>query len=162
MRMLSFVVRSALASSLVCLVCAGQASAQSARGVTLRGHLVHAVTGEPVGDAVVVIEELRREAQSGADGAYSFESVAPGRYHLAVRAAGYSSRRTEVAVDTSPVTFDVKVDPELHYTEVVSVSPDARSAFEASPSSCRDRSGPSSPPRPAWPSGRSGPRRRGR
>jgi iron complex outermembrane receptor protein len=131
MRMLSFVVRSALASSLVCLVCAGQASAQSARGVTLRGHLVHAVTGEPVGDAVVVIEELRREAQSGADGAYSFESVAPGRYHLAVRAAGYSSRRTEVAVDTSPVTFDVKVDPELHYTEVVSVSPDARSAFEA-------------------------------
>ena len=29
------------------------------------------------------------------------------------------------------MTLDVAVDPELHYTEVVSVSPDARNQFES-------------------------------
>ena len=55
----------------------------------------------------------------------------PGKYHLAVQAQGYSSRRTEVAAAESGKPLDVTVDPELHFEEVLSVGPDARSQFES-------------------------------
>ena len=62
---------------------------------------------------------------------FTFENVAPGSYHLSVRAQGYSSRRTEVSVGAAAAPLDVLVDPELHFEEVLSVSPDARSQFES-------------------------------
>jgi iron complex outermembrane receptor protein len=48
-----------------------------------------------------------------------------------VHAQGYSSRRTEVSVIAGAQRIDVPVDPELHFEEVLSVSPDARSQFES-------------------------------
>src|SRR5690606_36790292 len=107
----------------------GAAAAQTA--VPLSGRLLSSVTGEAIAGATVMLEELQREAVSGADGSYAFAAVPPGTYHLRVRAAGYSSRRTEVEVADAPVTVDVQVDPELHFQEVVSVSPGARSQFES-------------------------------
>jgi iron complex outermembrane recepter protein len=99
-------------------------------GTTVKGRLLHSVTLEPVRNAVVVIEELRRETKSNDGGDFTFESVPSGDYHVAVRAEGYSARRTEVTVGTQPMSLELRVDPELHYSEVVSVGPRPRSQFE--------------------------------
>jgi len=104
---------------------------QAQAGVPLSGRLLNSLSGDPIAGAVVVIEELRRQASSGADGSFSFSNVPPGNYHLMVRADGYSSRRTEVAVAGSTVPVTLQVDPELHFEEVISVGPDARSQFES-------------------------------
>ena len=100
-------------------------------GVTVSGTLVHSVTAKPVGKASVRIEGTSLAATSNADGTYTIENVPPGNYHLIVTAPGFVNARKDILVQQTPVTADVSVDPELHYTEVVSVSPDARSAFES-------------------------------
>jgi iron complex outermembrane receptor protein len=101
-------------------------------GATLSGRLLNSLTGDPIAGATVRIDELRRETTSAADGTFAFENVLPGTYHVSVRFTGYSSRRTEVAVTSAPApSIDIRVDPELHFKDVVTVSPDARSQFEA-------------------------------
>ncbi len=119
------------------LLVAGPAVAKQAQpeaiqpGTTLSGRLFDSVSAAPIPNAVVVLEELRREVRVAADAVYRFDGVPPGIYHLVVRAAGYSSRPVEVQVGAVPLTLDLGVDPKLHYEEVVSVGPTARSAFEA-------------------------------
>ena len=89
------------------------------------------MTAEPVKDATVLIEELRLQTTTGPDGTYVFDNVPPGNYHVLVVANGFTPKRLEIAVDAGPRTRDASLDPELHYTEVVSVSPDARDQFDA-------------------------------
>jgi iron complex outermembrane recepter protein len=110
---------------------AAQAGAPTNAGGPFSGRLLNSLSGAPIAGATVVIEELRRQVTSGSDGTFTFENVAPGSYHLSVRAQGYSSRRTEVSVGAAAAPLDVLVDPELHFEEVLSVSPDARSQFES-------------------------------
>ena len=105
---------------------ATRAAAQD--GVTLSGRLLNSLSGDPIPGVVVVIEELGRTTTSAADGTFSFEAVAPSIYHLFVVAPGFSSRRTEVQAGQPR---DLLIDPELHFEEVVSVSAQARSQFEA-------------------------------
>lgn len=113
-----------------CVLLPFAAAAQG--GVNLSGRLVNAVSGEPIAGATVRLEELRRDTLSGSDGGFTFENVPPGTYHISVRSEGFSSRRSEVVVSaTQAAPVDVRVDPELHFHEVVSVSPEARSQFEA-------------------------------
>ena len=113
------------------LVLGAVAPARAQSGTTISGTLVDSVTLQPLPAATVVIEELGREVR--ADGAARFvvENVPPGTYHLSVRADGYSAKRTEIVVGRTPVTIELSIDPELHYEEVVSVSPTARNAFES-------------------------------
>ncbi len=87
--------------------------------------------GEAMAGAAVVVEELRREARTGADGTYTFDNMPAGDYHVSVRAEGYSSRRTEVTVGASGATLDLEVDLDLHFAEVLSVSPNPRPQFES-------------------------------
>lgn len=87
--------------------------------------------GDPMGGAAVVIEELKREVRTEGDGTYRFENVTPGKYHLSVRAEGYSTRRTELTVTPPGATLDMVVELDLHFAEVVSVSPTARTQFES-------------------------------
>jgi len=100
-------------------------------GTRLSGRLLNSLSGDPIADATVTIEELRRDAKSGADGTFSFDNVPPGSYHLSVHVQGYSSRRTEVMVSAGVKPLELPVDPELHFEEVLSVGPDARSQFES-------------------------------
>ena len=100
-------------------------------GSRLSGRLLNSLSGAPIAGATVTVEELRREATSNDEGTFTFENVAPGTYHLSVRAQGYSSRRTEVSLGAGSRPLDVLVDPELHFEEVLSVGPDARSQFES-------------------------------
>jgi iron complex outermembrane receptor protein len=99
-------------------------------GVSLSGRLLNALTNEPVAAATVVLDELRRETTSAADGAFGFDNVPPGTYHLSVRGSGLSARRTEVRAAAGAPLLEIAVDPELHFEEVVSVSAGARSQFD--------------------------------
>lgn len=102
-----------------------------APGTTLSGVVTHSGDGQPLAGALVVIDELRIETRTAADGAYRFDNLPPGRYHVGVRADGYSTRRTEVRIATSPQTLNLSIDFELHFTEVLSVSPTMRPQFES-------------------------------
>jgi iron complex outermembrane receptor protein len=109
----------------------GSAAVAFAQGGALTGKVTRAGSGAPMGGAAVVIEELRREARTGEDGSYRFDNLAPGEYHVSVRAEGYSSRRAEVTVASGATTLDMEVDLDLHFAEVVSVSPNPRAQFES-------------------------------
>lgn len=110
------------------LCLAGHALAQ---GASLSGKVTRAGGADPLSGAAVVMEELRREVRTGADGTYRFDNLTPGDYHVSVRAEGYSSRRTEVTVAASGATLDLEVDLDLHFAEVLSVSPNAKPQFES-------------------------------
>ena len=107
------------------------ATVRAQAGVTVSGSLIDSVTLQPIPHAVVVVEELGREVRADAAARFVVDAVPPGTYHLSVRAAGYSARRTEVVVGSEPVLLELAIDPEVHYEEVVSVGPTARSAFES-------------------------------
>jgi iron complex outermembrane receptor protein len=122
-----------IAWAIVVVILGRPSQATAQEGVTLSGRLLNSVSGEPIGRATVQIDELRRQTVSAADGTFAFENVLPGMYHLSVRSSGYSSRRTEVTVGATAVAAgDLRIEPELHFEEVVSVSADTpRSQFES-------------------------------
>lgn len=111
------------------------ATAASATDATIRGRVTHHDTHAPVAGARVVVEELNREATTGSDGAYAIGPVAAGTYHLRITAQGFGPSRVETTVPAQasapPLTVDVELEPELHYSEVLSVSPNARDPFES-------------------------------
>ncbi|MBI4264156.1 MAG: TonB-dependent receptor [Acidobacteria bacterium] len=126
-------VRTCSSACVVVLVVALTSTvALAAQGdVTLTGRLLDSLSRAPIVGGIVVLEEPRREATSGADGRFTFENVPPGRYHLFVRLSGFSARRTEVTVGADAAPLEVLVEPDLHFEEVVSVSAQVRSQFEA-------------------------------
>jgi len=110
----------------------GQAQTTQQVGNVVTGRVVNAATGRPVQKAVLAIEETGLNAQSGADGTFALAGLAPATYHLVVTAPGFIPLRTEVVVGTVPgAPLEVALNHEFHYSEVVSVSPQARDAFEA-------------------------------
>ena len=119
--------RSVIAVALL-IMCASSALAQTTTFVSGK---VTREGGEPMAGAAVALEELKREVRTAEDGSYRFDDVPPGNYHVSVRAEGYSTHRTEVAVSPQGATLDLLVELDLHFSEVVSVSPNARSQFES-------------------------------
>ena len=109
----------------------GVAATAAAQGVSVSGRLYHSVSSKPIAGATVAIEGTKLEVKSGPDGSYSIPNVPAGPHHVVVTAAGFVTSRSELSVAETPVTLDVAVDPELHYSEVVSVSPDARNQFDS-------------------------------
>lgn len=100
-------------------------------GVILAGRLLNSLSGDPIPDATVQIDELGRTATSAANGTFAFDNVPPGVYHLSVHSQGYSTRRTEVTVSaTAAAQMDIAIDPELHFEEVTTVTGDLRSQFD--------------------------------
>ncbi len=107
-----------------------QMSAQSS-GVRVSGQVYHSLTLEPVANAVVLIEGTALETSSGAAGRFTLEGVPPGGYHILVAAPGFLVTRQDITIGRDPLVVDLRIDPELHYSEVVSVSPEPRSQFES-------------------------------
>ena len=106
------------------------AAAQSV--ATVAGKLFHSVTLKPVEGAIVRLEGTTIETKSGAEGLYQLTNVPPGSYHVLVTAAGYMPQRRDIEVGTNlVVALDVELNPELHFTDVVSVSPNVRDQFES-------------------------------
>lgn len=129
--MVMIILRSAVLACAVLIPALVVTPAFAQTGTTLSGKVTQGDNNQPMAGALVVIDELRREATAGADGAFTFPNVPPGQYHVGVRAEGYSTRRTEVTVGTSPATLNLAVDFDLHFAEVLSVSPNARPQFES-------------------------------
>ncbi len=121
-----------IAGLAVLLTAISAAAGQETTG-ELRGRLVHSVTLSPVPRAAVVLEEVGRTAISSSDGRFAIEGVPPGTYHLLVTVPGFLDYRAPIVIDAgTPATVrEIRLDPELHYTEVVSVSPDARDRLDA-------------------------------
>src|SRR5688572_33321171 len=96
---------------LVVVALAGFApSAAGQTGTTLSGTITQGESQAPLSGALVVIDELRREVRADENGRYLFENVPSGDYHVGVRAEGYSTRRTEVTVGSTPATLNIAVD----------------------------------------------------
>jgi iron complex outermembrane recepter protein len=100
---------------------------------TLSGTLTNSLSGEVVPNALIVLEGTTgtRQARTGADGKFSFADVPAGSYHLVARADGFLPLRSELTVTTGLQSSDLRINPELHYSEVMSVSPEGKSAFES-------------------------------
>ena len=116
--------------ALACGALVLSAAAASAQTGSLTGKVTRD-NGDVMAGATVMIDELRRETFTGPDGSYAFADVPVGRYHVSVRAEGYSTPRTEVTVTPQGATLDLIVSLDLHFAEIVSVSPNARPAFES-------------------------------
>lgn len=112
------------------LIVAGATVAAAQAGAVLSGKVTR-TGGDPMVGAIVAIDELKKEVSTGADGSYRFDNVPVGAYHLIVRADGYTSRRTEVQVTPQGATLDVVIELDMHFAEVLSVSPAPRAQFES-------------------------------
>src|SRR3989441_6209862 len=115
------------------LIMAGADRATAQDTATVSGSIVNSLSGDPVPNAIVVIEAPRfnRLVRTGPDGRFEVSNVPAGSYHLVVRADGYLQSRTELDVKAGQQTSDIRLNPELHFSEVTSVSPEGRSQFEA-------------------------------
>jgi iron complex outermembrane recepter protein len=119
--------------ALLILIIAGQASLVTAQQTTVvSGTLINSLSGDPVRDATVTLESsaFNQQTKSGPDGKYSLMAPA-GTYQLTIRCDGYLPSRTSVTVSGTALANDVRLDPELHFSEVTSVSPEAKDQFES-------------------------------
>jgi iron complex outermembrane receptor protein len=119
-------------TALLFLTCLIAAPALAQQASTVSG-TVNNASGKAVAGATITLEAPtgNRETRSGPDGKFSMANVPSGSYTLNVRADGFVTSRTTLAVSAAMATLEVKLNPEPHFTEVVSVSPNARSAFES-------------------------------
>ena len=114
------------------LLMIGASPAAQAQTSSIRGRLLEVESERPVAGAIVFIEEFGREVESGSDGSYAFDDLPAGTYHLIVAAEGYTSRRVEVVVLAGvDAIIEIEMPLELHFTEVISVSPEPRDLFDA-------------------------------
>jgi iron complex outermembrane receptor protein len=82
--------------------------------------------------AVVTLIPSLREARTGADGSARFDNVSPGDYDVAVRISGFAPVRRHVRVaGEDPVRVPVALATSAHFSESVTVSPNARDTFES-------------------------------
>lgn len=122
--------RTSVLAAIIVVIASMTGSVLAQSGATVSGKVTR-TGGDPMIGAIVVIDEMKTEAQTGSDGSYRFDNVPIGVYHLIVRADGYTSRRTEVQVRAQGATLDVVIELDMHFAEVLSVSPTPRAQFEA-------------------------------
>jgi iron complex outermembrane receptor protein len=103
-----------------------------AQAATVSGQIRRSGTLKPVATATILVEGTSLQATSDSEGRFSIPSVPPGTQHLVIAAPGLMPLRVEVGIGAAPPgPLDVLMDAEVHYTEVVSVSPTARDPFES-------------------------------
>jgi len=120
----------ALAAIILALVSPARMSAQDT-SATLSGKVTDARSSAALSGARLVIEETDRETTSGPDGQFSFPAVRPGAYHVRASREGFAPARVEVVAGADATPTTISLQPELHYAEVVSVSPSPRDPFES-------------------------------
>jgi large repetitive protein len=94
------------------------------RTTTVRGRVVDASTGSPVSEATVM---LRRKDPGGlpypsatvmtdASGAFIFDTVGAGPYHVTAEKEDYGSKVSDITVGTSPEELEIKLSPTAGVT----------------------------------------------
>ena len=107
-------------------------SAATGQPATIEGQVRRSGTLKPVTKATILVEGTSLVTTTDGDGRFSIPSVPPGEHHLVIAAPDLMPLRVDVTVGaTPPPPLDVLLDAEVHYTEVVSVSPTARDQFES-------------------------------
>ena len=105
-------------------------AAAQVQPATISGQVRRAGTLKPVTDATILIEGTSLVVTSDADGRFSIPAVPPGVRHVIIAAPGLMPLTVDVTVGTvPPPPLDVLLEPQVHYTEVVSVGPTARDPF---------------------------------
>lgn len=119
--------------ALLLLVIGASVSGQTTSAGTVSGTITNSLTGEPAANITVSLESatLTQTVRTGSDGRYSLANLPSGTYHLSLRGNGYVTSRREITLTGGPQTNDIRLDPELHYSEVTTVSPDTRNQFDA-------------------------------
>jgi iron complex outermembrane receptor protein len=88
--------------------------------------------GRQVAGASVTLLPTNRLILTDNDGLARFENVAPGTYDVAVRSAGLAPTRTDIVVaEGAPINVPVALSSQVHRSETVTVSPNARDTFES-------------------------------
>jgi iron complex outermembrane recepter protein len=118
----------ALAATIL-LAAPARVSGQDTTAIT--GKVTDARSKAAVSGARLVIEETGRETTTSADGQFNLTGVRPGTYHVRASAEGFAPLRVEVIAGADAKPADIALQPELHYAEVVSVSPAPRDPFES-------------------------------
>lgn len=86
----------------------------------LRGRVVDAATGQPVGDAAVEVRErdtgsgirfAMRTLQTDASGGFVIDAISPGSYHVSAEKDGYGTKVVDVNVGDSPQEVEIKLTP---------------------------------------------------
>jgi iron complex outermembrane receptor protein len=100
---------------------------------TLSGTVTDALTNAPVANAIVTVQAptFTRQTTTDAYGKYTLAGVPAGTYDLVVRLNRYLPSRMHVTIGGGDQTADVPLAPELHFSEVTSVTPEGRSQFES-------------------------------
>jgi iron complex outermembrane receptor protein len=100
---------------------------------TIAGTVTGTLNAEFVANAIVVVESptVKRETTTDANGRYRIADLPPAAYHLVVRKNEFLPYRADITVKPGEQTTDIGLDPELHFSEVTSVSPEGRSQFES-------------------------------
>jgi iron complex outermembrane receptor protein len=119
----------ALAAMMVLL--ASPARVRGQETATITGKVTDTRSNAVVSGARIVVEETRRETTTSTDGQFSLTGVRPGTYHLRVSAEGFAPTRVEITAGADAKPMDIGLQSELHYAEVVSVSPAPRDPFES-------------------------------
>lgn len=97
----------------------------------LRGRVVTAEGGVALPGVTVDLEERQVFAVTDENGRFVFAGQMPGTLHLRVSIQGFEPRRLEVVLTPGMSEVEIALKDDLHYTEVVSVSPQPRDPFES-------------------------------
>ena len=100
-----------------------QAAAQGGVRPQLAGTIVDARTRAAVEQARVSIDDLHREATTGADGRFVFAGVPAGPHHLSVSVVGYALARRDVDVVAGGAEITIELtEGTTGYAETVTVN----------------------------------------
>lgn len=109
---------------------AARADAQADGSLTVTGQVRRAGSLQPVPNATIIVEGTAVQTSSDKAGRFTLTGVPAGSAHVIIAAPGLMPLRADLqVVGGQAAPLDALLDAEVHYTEVVSVSPDARDPF---------------------------------
>ncbi|MBM3293637.1 MAG: TonB-dependent receptor [Candidatus Aminicenantes bacterium] len=101
----------------------------------IRGKVLQSPEGIPLPDVAIAVSPGRPAAHSGADGAFSFPSLPPGRYVLRFQRAGFIGREVAVDLESGETeVLEVFLEPTrltLHEEITVTAERDPRATFQS-------------------------------
>src|SRR4029450_12858639 len=111
----------------VLLLVLGTAAVTAAQQTgVITGTVTSAQTNAPVANAAVGVESttFKQQVITDSAGKYRVADVPPGTYHIVIRLNQFLPNRMDLEVKGGEQTNDVSLVPELHFSEVTSVTPE--------------------------------------
>jgi TonB-dependent starch-binding outer membrane protein SusC len=115
------------ATAIALLVSTSMTLAAQAAG-TIRGHVIDAGTGRPVGDAQVALTGTKIGAVTNASGAYLLTGVPAGTYEITARRLGYNRASQAVTVSSGELQMDLQLSVAASSLDAVVVTGTAGAA----------------------------------